>query len=442
MPNVVEKRKFVCVEIGSNHNKLYVITLFDNDDVQTEWGRTGKALQSKTFFGAGRTFFDKKIHEKLNKSSKKSYTEVSILDADGGSIVQTASTASSSELKNIAKQQIQYSCPEVAKLIDYLVKVNRHDIYKATGGKIEWNSAKGLFTTPLGIVEPASVAQARTLLTTLGDCVAKNDWKSKSFTRTLEDYLTLVPQDIGMKFIPQNILPDLATVQKQNSILDALEASYDAVTTAPVKKDSAEKKDTKDAPKLFNLKLVLIDPHDTEFKRIDRKYRDSKGNHYDVQSYFPVAVWAVEMVDAAAAFDKYGKPLGNVQELFHGTKGSSVISILSKNLIIPPASSPYVTGRLFGNGVYFSDMGTKSIRYATGAWSSYGTTERVFMFIAQVACGKQHTPNGYQSGNYRLPSGYDSCFAKAGMSGVQHNEQIVYNTAQVNLRYLIEFRQK
>jgi len=36
-------------------------------------------------------------------------------------------------------------------------------------------------------------------------------------------------------------------------------------------------------------------------------------------------------------------------------------------------------------------------------------------------------------------NGFDSCWAKAGQSGVRNDEQIVYRTSQTNIRYLIEF---
>jgi poly [ADP-ribose] polymerase len=60
------------------------------------------------------------------------------------------------------------------------------------------------------------------------------------------------------------------------------------------------------------------------------------------------------------------------------------------------------------------------------------------MLINNVAMGKYHVPRGSQY-SYRLPSGYDSCFAKAGESGVQNNEMVVYRTSVVNPTHLVEF---
>jgi poly [ADP-ribose] polymerase len=59
------------------------------------------------------------------------------------------------------------------------------------------------------------------------------------------------------------------------------------------------------------------------------------------------------------------------------------------------------------------------------------------MFLADVALGNAYVPKSYAE---PLPKpGYDSTFAQANVSGVRNNEMIVYQTSQVNLRYLVEF---
>src|SRR5262249_3241950 len=147
-------------------------------------------------------------------------------------------------------------------------------------------------------------------------------------------------------------------------------------------------------------------------------------------------VYAVEIATMRRAWEKAGKPVGNVAELWHGTKASNLLSILKGGLIIPPSNASYCTGRMFGNGIYFSDQSTKSLNYAYGYWKGQAENH-CFMFLADVAMGKHYVPKTYSA---NLPkSGYDSTFAKAGVSGVVNNEMIVYKTYQVNLAFLVEF---
>ena len=51
--------------------------------------------------------------------------------------------------------------------------------------------------------------------------------------------------------------------------------------------------------------------------------------------------------------------------------------------------------------------------------------------------GKSYTPKGW-GGCSHIPSGYDSIFAQAGVSGVKNNEMMVMPN-QVCPEYIIEF---
>ena len=49
MPGIEESKKFSCTKLGANANKFWNVTLYDNGDVMSEWGRQGKNSQSKTW---------------------------------------------------------------------------------------------------------------------------------------------------------------------------------------------------------------------------------------------------------------------------------------------------------------------------------------------------------------------------------------------------------
>ena len=45
MASVIEHKKFICVCFdGSNNNKAWQITLYDNDNVMVEWGESRKEI--------------------------------------------------------------------------------------------------------------------------------------------------------------------------------------------------------------------------------------------------------------------------------------------------------------------------------------------------------------------------------------------------------------
>lgn len=435
MANLVEEKKYVLSSVDVNSNKVWIYRLFDDGSWESAWGRVGNDLQSKTFSG-GKYAAEKKAREKLAKG----YREVNVVGGTNGTNGNSSASkvVNNSSLLDIAKKQIQHSCPVVGKLIEYLTKVNAHQIFVGTQGKITYNDTTGLFQTPIGIVSKENIDEARKLLVQLGDFVANRDFDNKNACRAMEDYLMLIPQECPRKLSVAGVLPDLTAVQKQNSILDSLEASYASVISgATEKNDNDDDVEKDEPPKIFDVKLELL--QDTkEFDRIKIGIDKTRHSVHACSHLKVEKVYAVEIKTMVDAFEKDGRKLSNIWELYHGSNSGNLLSILKIGLIIPPATSSYVTGRMFGPGAYFSSESSKSLNYSYGYWSGRGTSNNCFMFLADVAMGNYYIPSS--STSQRPPKGYDSYFAKPGKSGVMNTEMIVGRTSQVNLKYLVEFK--
>jgi poly [ADP-ribose] polymerase len=150
-------------------------------------------------------------------------------------------------------------------------------------------------------------------------------------------------------------------------------------------------------------------------------------------------VYRVEIKSMRESFERAGKAVGNVMELWHGTRVSNLLSILKSGFVIPPSNAPHCTGRMFGNGVYFSDQSTKSLNYSFGCWGG-SADQNCFMLLNDVAMGRYYVPKTWSQA---FPAqGFDSTFARANRSGVINNEMIVYDTCQINPKYLIEFSEQ
>jgi poly [ADP-ribose] polymerase 2/3/4 len=420
---LIEELRFILTEIGSNQNKFWNVSLYDNDDVVTEWGRVGYAGQSKTFNSAGRNFMQSKIREKEGKG----YRPQQVL---GGTKPSSVQVGSASELAQIAKTQIVSNNPLVEQLIARLARANVHHILQST--TMQYDASRGTFSTPLGIVDQLAIDQARDILVKIGSFVQSADYDNRKFMDEVNDYLMLVPQNIGMgRLNLRTKFPDMESVTKQNDILDSLEASLQAALSKP--DDGSAPKPQ--APKLFDLRLNLIEDS-REIERIRKFYRMTNQkmhacSHLDVKT-----VYEVEIGEMHAEFEAKGRPVGNVMELWHGTKTANLLSIMKSGLKTSPPSTAAIAGKMFGNGIYFSDQSTKSLNYAYGYW--HGSREdNCFMFLCNVAMGNYYVPAGPSS---QLPmKGYDSTFAQAHKSGVMNNEMIVYRNEQVDLTRLVEF---
>ena len=425
MATVVEAVNLVMSDIGNNNNKFWQGTLFDNGDVLCKWGRVGDDGQEKPFPCAGKSFLDKKVKEKIAKGYRKND-----IVASGSTIVKNASSSASSEIREIAKKQIQSNNPLVLKLIERLAKENAHNICTATGGKITYNDTTGLFSTPLGIIGQEAIDKANDVLVNIGDLVSKQRYDSDLISLT-NDYMMLVPTEIGRSRLNvKDFWCDLSKVQQQKQIVDSLQASLASATSAPKTKTV-----TVDEPKVFDCQLNLVEDGKV-IDRVKRLYKNTRKDmhvcaHLDVKTVFEVSINTVR-----EAFEKDGAKMPNVMELWHGTKTCNLLSILKQGLVLPRQTSAAVTGAMFHSGIYAASASTKSLNYSFGYWT--GTkNDNCFLFLVKMAMGNFYIPPAPCS--CMPPKGYDSYWAKANKSGVANDEFIVFRTSQVDLMYLIEF---
>ena len=446
---LIESHKLICTLVEGNHNKFWNTSLYDTGDVHREWGRlrtdsngnlvvhdSATGTQQCGSVDVGRVEMTKEMNKKIrgknvtNKDGDKvreSYTEVNTVDTAGAA---DASNVRGGQLKTAAAEDIG-GCAEVQKLVEFLVEANVHQIEQFTALR---RNSSGLFATPLGVVDLASIQKARTALDNISKFVGKKDWESTESKIAVGEYLTLIPHDVGHKLRPRILFPDLKKLEAENDILDALEASYQAVMTAPVDDDG----DKVERKRLFEVKLALAPTAD--YKRVKRLYEKTSNRMHAASRLGVKKVWTVEIPTARKKFNaKQAKLMGEVWELWHGTKASNLLSILKGGLVVPPSHSGHVTGRLFGNGIYASDQSTKALNYAMGAapGQSRYRVNRWFMFLCNMAMGEIGMAKR-TFGRYPM-KGCDSTFAKGGTGFLRNNEMIAHSTDQVDLTYLVEF---
>lgn len=135
----------------------------------------------------------------------------------------------------------------------------------------------------------------------------------------------------------------------------------------------------------------------------------------------------------------------NTALLFHGTRSVNVRGIMKESLRMPKELvGVVITGAMFGPGLYFADDWKKSAGYtslANSYWSRGGgavSGRGAFMFAMDVVLGNPFVaPKAH--GYTKPPENHHCIFGKAGESGVQNNEFIVFDAAQHQIRYLAEF---
>lgn len=433
-----DQAMLIFTDAKNNNNKFYEIILNDDDSVSVRWGRVGATGQSKTTYG-GVHEFNSIIRSKTAKGYVRSQT-VSIKPSSAEHNKMALAEAAKRDI--LGDKAVDANASLLVKLIERLTEMNRHQLVAASGGNIQMDES-GLITTPLGLVTASTVDEARKLLNSLDKYVQKKSYTNDKYISTLEEYLRLIPQKVpSRRGWYETFFTEFSSLTDQGTLLDQLESSLDLYKSK--EKELREKMSQKPEilEKVFSTRLEIVEDPKV-FKKIEKFYNENK-NARHVSSHLKLKnVYAVINEDLEVKFNTAAKRVGNVKMLWHGTRAFNVLSILKGGLIIPKSGGSYhITGRMFGDGVYFSDQSTKSLNYSYGYWDGGTKDNNCFMFIADVAMGKEYIPQGYHSGTSFPVRGYDSVFAKAGVGGVQNNEMIVYSLDQFHLRYLCEFSDK
>eukprot|EP00521_Asterionellopsis_glacialis_P018141 CAMPEP_0195296450 /NCGR_PEP_ID=MMETSP0707-20130614/19500_1 /TAXON_ID=33640 /ORGANISM="Asterionellopsis glacialis, Strain CCMP134" /LENGTH=247 /DNA_ID=CAMNT_0040357973 /DNA_START=76 /DNA_END=819 /DNA_ORIENTATION=- len=222
--------------------------------------------------------------------------------------------------------------------------------------------------------------------------------------------------------------------------------------------------------KTANIKKLLPSPVDSHYKTLcaDLSPICEKTAEYEkIQQYFEktkgsgsnaklIDVWQVDRKGEKERFQKFGA-LENRKLLWHGTNIAVVAPIITSGLRIMPHSG----GRV-GSGIYLASMQEKSAGYTSG----YGS--KACMFLCESALGNEFkiTSDGrHASGLRKAPTGSDSVHAigtttpktwtsikidgkdvevptssgcNSGVSSsFYHDEYLVYDEAQVRIRYVL-----
>jgi hypothetical protein len=196
------------------------------------------------------------------------------------------------------------------------------------------------------------------------------------------------------------------------------------------------------------------------FKILDEYVKNTHASTHTLYTLEIDQIFKVARKGEAKRFKPFRK-LENRRLLWHGSRTTNFAGILSQGLRIAPPEAP-VTGYMFGKGIYFADMVSKSANYCC----TNRTNKTGLLLLCDVALGKtyERTKADYIE---KLPSGFhstkgvgktepdptltktiDGSLVPVG-KGVKdsnkktdllYNEFIVYDVAQVECKYLMRMK--
>lgn len=148
--------------------------------------------------------------------------------------------------------------------------------------------------------------------------------------------------------------------------------------------------------------IEVLDEDTEEFKHIKQYVTNT---HASTHTHYSLDIKEVFKVQRKGELRRYKpfKKLHNRKLLWHGSRTTNFAGILSQGLRIAPPEAP-VTGYMFGKGIYFADMVSKSANYCCSSSSD----PTGLMLLCEVALGDQYER---LNADYieELPKGKHSC---------------------------------
>lgn len=163
-------------------------------------------------------------------------------------------------------------------------------------------------------------------------------------------------------------------------------------------------------------------------------------------------VYAVCNQNTQKRFEEYlsgsnNKKKGITKLFWHGSRNANWFSILQKGLMLNPDA--VITGKMFGNGIYFAPSAMKSWGYTSSRdakWNDEASNE-AYMALYETAYGLPYEFDTYV-GNWsgysykRLQAEHPGCscvHAKKDKGMLYDDEVIFYREDQVTIRYICSF---
>jgi len=307
---------------------------------------------------------------------------------------------------------------------------------------------------PLGKLKKSHVQKGYEVLKKIEKLLGTVPINRNKLVELASTFYSLIPHDFGMQRPP--LIDSTKKIKKKMAMLEAL--GDIEIATNLLKRGASDENPIDSSYKALNITVVAVDEASDEWKIVETYIKNTHAPTHTAYTLELKQLFVIERPGEKERFKKYAD-MPNHQLLWHGSRLTNFVGILSQGLRIAPPEAP-VTGYMFGKGLYFADMVTKSANYCHSSKSN----PTGVLLLSRVALGKTYDclnaeymdkiKPGFDStkgcgatipdpsGSLVLPDGltvpYGSPVPQGPNGGsLLYNEFIVYDVAQCFISYLV-----
>ncbi|KAJ6680148.1 DNA LIGASE [Salix purpurea] len=353
--------------VGDNNNKFYVIQLLESDDggrfmVYNRWGRVGVNGQVKLF--GPYTSRDPAISEfeqKFYAKTKNHWSERKEFKCYSKCYAWLEMDYSEQEKDPVVKEKPDSAIAiqpretqlesRVAKFISLICNVS---MMKQQMMEIGYNANK----LPLGKLSKSTILKGYDVLKRISDVIGTAD--RLKLEQLSGEFYTVIPHDFGFKKMREFVID---TPQKLKFKLEMVEALGEIeVATKLLEDEPGMQEDPLYSHyKRLHCELTPVEVDSEEFTMIAMYLQNTHAKTHSQYTVDIAQIFKISREEENERFRKFSNTK-NRMLLWHGSRLTNWTGILSQGLRIAPPEAP-VTGYMFGKGVYFADMFSKSANY-------------------------------------------------------------------------------
>ncbi|CAI2362094.1 unnamed protein product [Moneuplotes crassus] len=433
-----------------NNNKFYIIQGLKKGSsfmLWTRWGRVGVDGQTGKTMVSNENALLAQFNKKMKAKTNKGYNEIEISYEEVEETTKKIEALEEKKKGEDTEPQKKKESVLPSSVQDLLRFIFDMKMIEKSVVKVGFNVKK----LPLGKLSKATITKGYEVLRKI-DQEMKNLGSQATLGTLSSEFYSIIPHDFGFAKLSQFVIN---TKEKLKDKLELVEALGDIQIAAEImndaNKDNSDKNELDAKYDMMKCKIVPLDKDHQDYDNLVKTITSTHGSTH----YFNVKPLEIFKIEREGEEERFNQALSNKKLLWHGSRFSNWGGILSQGLRIAPPEAP-ATGYMFGKGVYFADIVTKSAGYCC----SHISNSEGLLALCEVALGDTRDLKNADYNANRLPAGKGSTKGvgrwvpenEVDIDGVpayvgpikdlgsnyylRYNEFITYDVSNVKIKYL------